>query len=113
MIECATSVDIDRPGASRHPARAGTLASPCGHKSESGDPGVLAAEAEPPLGHLNRRGVLGLTARAAVVVQGEHRGRDRYVRLPGDHAFGLRDHQIKLAGVRIDVTRQIQGPFAV
>lgn len=74
---------------------------------------ALAAEAKPPFGHLDRHGMPCLTVRAAIVVQGADRGRHRYVRLPGDHSFGLSDHQIKLAGVRIEVTRQIHGPLAV
>jgi hypothetical protein len=67
--------------------------------------GRLGAEAEPPFGHLDRHGMPCLAVRTAVVVQGDHSARHWYVRLPGDHAFGLGDDPIKLAGIRIEVTR--------
>ena len=75
-----------------------------------GNLGGLAAEAEPPFGHLKRNGMPCLAVHTAVVVQGDHSARYRYVRLPGDHAFGLGDDRVNFAGVSIEVTQQIYGP---
>jgi len=68
-----------------------------------------AVEAEAPFGHLNRNGMPRLAVPTAFVVQGDDRARWRNVRLRGDHAFGLGDDHIKVAGLRIEVTPQVHG----